>query len=42
MEKTRCKIWGLMLICCSFVSALLAQPAETIALKCGKLIDGKS
>ncbi len=42
MEKTRCNIWGLTLICCVFASALLAQPGEIIAIKCGKLIDGKN
>jgi len=42
MEKTRCKIPGIIFIFCILASALFAQPAETIAIKCGKLIDGKS
>lgn len=42
METTRCKIWKLVFSLCIFTSALLAQPTETIAIKCGKLIDGKS
>jgi imidazolonepropionase-like amidohydrolase len=42
MKKTRCNIWGLVSIGCIFVSALFAQPAETTAIKCGKLIDVKN
>ncbi len=29
-------------LCCILASALFAQPAETIAIKCGKLFDGKT
>jgi len=42
MENIRCKIPGIIFIFCILASALFAQPAETIAIKCGKLIDGKN
>ncbi len=42
MENSRCKITGFIFSLCIFASALFAQPAETLAIKCGKLIDGKS
>jgi len=42
MENIRCKIPGIIFIFCILASALFAQPAETIAIKCGKLLDGKN
>lgn len=42
MKTTRCKVSELIFSLGVFASTLLAQPTETIAIKCGKLIDGKS
>jgi imidazolonepropionase-like amidohydrolase len=42
MKDILCRITGFIFSICILASALFAQPTEIIAIKCGKLIDGKS
>jgi imidazolonepropionase-like amidohydrolase len=42
MEKTYKLIWVVAIVFCIFSSALFSQTNEPLAIKCGKLIDGKS
>jgi imidazolonepropionase-like amidohydrolase len=42
MEKTRYWIWGFLIIVSILSFSLFAQTPETIAIKCGRLIDGKN
>jgi imidazolonepropionase-like amidohydrolase len=42
MEKTRPKIWGMLLFYFLLAVALSAQTPELTAIKCGKLIDAKN